>query len=161
GTQIVIEGGNFPSNPIVTFGGIAGTAITVYNNVYPTGWRTIWVTTPPGTGVVDLQIENPNTVYLADEDSVPYVVGEFTYDVPEVDPTDAADASDAADPSDSSDAADASDAADPSDSSDAADTTDPSDSSDAADVSDATDPSDSSDAADASDAADTADPSGT
>ncbi|MBT6488321.1 MAG: IPT/TIG domain-containing protein [Deltaproteobacteria bacterium] len=161
GTQIVIEGGNFPSNPIVTFGGIAGTAITVYNNVYPTGWRTIWVTTPPGTGVVDLQIENPNTVYLADEDSVPYVVGEFTYDVPEVDPTDAADASDAADPSDSSDAADASDAADPSDSSDAADTTDPSDGSDAADVSDATDPSDSSDAADASDAADTADPSGT
>ena len=66
GTLVVIQGANFPYNPIVTFGGVAGENIAVYNNIYPTGWQTIHVLSPPGVGSVELKV-GANTVYLADD----------------------------------------------------------------------------------------------
>ena len=149
GTLVVIQGANFPYNPIVTFGGVAGENIAVYNNIYPTGWQTIHVLSPPGVGSVELKVENPNTVYLADDSSVPFALGEFTYEEPVVDDSDDSDPTDAADPSDPSAAGDVTDPSD-----DATDSTDAADATDASDSTDATDATDQADATDATDATD-------
>lgn len=124
GTMVIIEGANFPEFPVVTFGEVVATDVTAYNYFYPSGWKTIWAYAPPGSGVVDIKVENTGVVYLAEETSVPWALQAFTYDAPEVEPADACDATDAEDPTDSDDPSDAADSSDESDPSDATEPTD-------------------------------------